>query len=75
MQKYVHLKKRKRKKENFALMEYVTGRSGEEGQDAQANRLTTPTLTQTYKVGPHCSALKGLIVHLALRSMGPSTDR
>lgn len=57
-------------------MGYLTGRGGEERPDAQVNRPATHAfIHQTYNIGPHCSALKGLIVYLALKSMGPSTDR
>lgn len=57
-------------------MGYLTGRGGEERPDAQVNRPATQAfIHQTYNIGPHCSALKGLIVYLALKSMGPSTDR
>ena len=71
----------KKKTWNFAFMGYLTGRSAEERADAQVNRLTTHTHTHTlshtqiHNIGPHFSALKGIIVYLALRSMGPSTDR
>lgn len=58
-------------------MGFLTGGSGEERLDAQADRLKphTHTLTHTYNIGPHYSALKGIIVYLALQNLGPSTDR
>lgn len=73
-------KNRPQNKKPFALMGYLTGWSGEERPDAQVDRLTTHSLSHTHTLThvqywSHCSALKGIIVYLALKSMGPSTDR
>lgn len=39
----------------------------------QAGNTCAPT--QIYNIGPQCGAHTGKIVYLALKSMGPSTDR
>lgn len=53
----------------------LTGRSGEERPDAQVNRLATHACIHTYTIlVPNVVPLRVLIVYLALRSMGPSTD-
>jgi len=62
---------------NFVLMGYLTGWSGEKRLNAQVNRLATHTHTQTHKytiLVPIVVPLR-VSVYLALRSMGPSTDR
>lgn len=70
---------KKKKSSKLCFNGTLTGRSGEERPDAQASKQVGNTCvhihTQIYNIGPHCSALKGIIMYLALRSMGPSTDR
>lgn len=39
------------------------------------NQAAMQTRTQAHNIGPHCSAIKDIIVYLALQNMGPSTDR
>lgn len=60
----------------FAFIGYKPGRSGEERPDAQARNTHTYTHSHKYTIlVPIVSALKGIVIYLALRCMGPSTDR